>query len=159
MKIVSHVVPTITVDGQEFRDLDRDGQLSPFEDWRLPAAERAADLASRLSVEEKAGLMIIGSHYPGDSSFLPEPEEGKLLNDKDVWRDKHPITGIPFPEPVLTASASKKAIEERHQRYFIVRDNLKPQRLAEWTNAIQELAENTRFALSLIHISEPTRPY
>lgn len=155
MKIVSHVVPTITVDGQEFRDLDRDGQLSPFEDWRLPAAERAADLTSRLSVEEKAGLMIIGSHYPGDSSFLPEPEEGKLLNDKDVWRDKHPITGIPFPEPVLTASASKKAIEERHQRYFIVRDNLKPQRLAEWTNAIQELAENTRFAIPAVFASNP----
>ena len=32
MKIVSHVVPTITVDGETFRDLDRDGVLSPFED-------------------------------------------------------------------------------------------------------------------------------
>lgn len=155
MKIASHVVPTITVDGETFRDLDRDGVLSPFEDWRLTPAERAADLARRLSVEEKAGLMIIGSHYPGDSSFLPNPVEGKLLNDEDVWKDKHPITGIPFPEPVLTAAASEKAVKERHQRYFIVRDNLKPRRLAEWTNAIQELAEETRFAIPAVFASNP----
>ena len=155
MKIASHVVPTITVDGETFRDLDRDGVLSPFEDWRLTPAERAADLARRLSVEEKAGLMIIGSHYPGDSSFLPNPVEGKLLNDEDVWKAKHPITGIPFPEPVLTAAASEKAVKERHQRYFIVRDNLKPRRLAEWTNAIQELAEETRFAIPAVFASNP----
>ncbi|MCI6206428.1 MAG: glycoside hydrolase family 3 N-terminal domain-containing protein [Corynebacterium glucuronolyticum] len=155
MKIVSHVVPTLTVDGETFRDLDRDGVLSPFEDWRLTPAERAADLAKRLSVEEKAGLMIIGSHYPGDSAFLPNPVEGKLLNEEDVWKDKHPITGIPFPEPVLTAASSEKAVKERHQRYFIVRDNLQPRRLAEWTNAIQELAENTRFAIPAVFASNP----
>ena len=120
-----------------------------------PPAERAADLAKRLSVEEKAGLMIIGSHYPGDSAFLPNPVEGKHLNEEDVWKDKHPITGIPFSEPVLTAAASEKAVKERHQRYFIVRDNLQPRRLAEWTNAIQELAEETRFAIPAVFASNP----
>jgi hypothetical protein len=53
--------PTVDVDGLTFRDLDDDGQLTPYEDWRLPAAERAADLVARMTLEEKAGLMLIDS--------------------------------------------------------------------------------------------------
>lgn len=110
----------------KFRDLDGDGVLSPFEDWRLPAVERARDLVSRMTTEEKAGLMVIGLHYPGYSAFLPNPVEGQILNQEDVWRDANPITGVPFAEPVLVTSATGKAINERGQRYFVVRDNLTP---------------------------------
>ena len=49
------------VDGEQFRDLDHDGQLSPFEDWRLPPAARADDLSRRLSIEELVGLLLHGS--------------------------------------------------------------------------------------------------
>jgi beta-glucosidase len=49
-----------------FKDLDRDGKLSPYEDWRLPVEERARDLASRLSVEEMAGLMLYPVQEPTD---------------------------------------------------------------------------------------------
>ncbi|MCW2839358.1 MAG: glycoside hydrolase family 3 domain protein [Aeromicrobium sp.] len=54
-------VPIIAVDGLRFRDLDRSGDLTPYEDWRLRPARRAADLTSRLSLEEKAGLMVHGT--------------------------------------------------------------------------------------------------
>lgn len=145
----------IEQDGQTFRDLDGDGALSPFEDWRLPAAERARDLVSRMTTEEKAGLMVIGSHYPGYSAFLPNPVEGQILNQEDVWRDANPITGVPFAEPVLVTSATNKAINERGQRYFVVRDNLTPQELTEWTNAVQELAENSRLGIPAVFASNP----
>lgn len=72
----------IEQDGLTFRDLD--GALSPFEDWRLPATDRARDLVSRMTTEEKAGLMVTGSHYPGYSAFLPHPVEGQILNHEDV---------------------------------------------------------------------------
>lgn len=49
------------VDGLEFRDLDGDGVLAPFEDWRRPAAERAQDLVGRLSLAEKVGLLLHGT--------------------------------------------------------------------------------------------------
>lgn len=49
--------PLIMVDGLAFKDLDRNGELTPYEDWRLPTSERAADLASRLTTEELCGLM------------------------------------------------------------------------------------------------------
>lgn len=145
----------IEQDGLTFRDLDGDGALSPFEDWRLPAAERARDLVSRMTTEEKAGLMVIGSHYPGYSAFLPNPVAGQILNHEDVWRDANPITGVPFAEPVLVTSATETAIHERGQRYFVVRDNLTPQELAEWTNAVQELAENSRLGIPAVFASNP----
>jgi beta-glucosidase len=47
--------------GARFRDLNRDGVLEPYEDWRLPAAARAADLLSRMTLAEKAGAMMHGT--------------------------------------------------------------------------------------------------
>jgi len=41
-----------------FKDLNRNGQLDVYEDWRLDVEERIADLASQLSLEEIAGLML-----------------------------------------------------------------------------------------------------
>ena len=49
-------------DGCYFKDLAKTGELLPYEDWRLGAKERAEDLASRLSVEEIAGLMMYSPH-------------------------------------------------------------------------------------------------
>ena len=44
-----------------FKDLNRNGVLDPYEDWRLPVEKRVADLLSRMTLEEKAGLMQITS--------------------------------------------------------------------------------------------------
>ncbi|MBF4630677.1 glycoside hydrolase family 3 C-terminal domain-containing protein [Clavibacter michiganensis subsp. phaseoli] len=53
--------PIITVDGLRFRDLDKDGALTPYEDWRLSSGDRAADLVARMSPEERAGLLMHAS--------------------------------------------------------------------------------------------------
>ena len=55
-------VPLLEKDGFCFKDLARTGELLPYEDWRLPAKERAEDLAARLTPEEIAGLMLISGH-------------------------------------------------------------------------------------------------
>ena len=141
-------------DGLQFRDLDGDGKLTPYEDWRLPAGERAADLVGRMTPQEKAGLMVIGSHHPGYSGFLPNPSD-ELLNPEDVWRDANPITSQPYPEPVLVTSSTDNAINLRHQRFLICRDNLAPKELAVWTNAVQEVAENSRLGIPVSFASNP----
>ncbi len=46
----------IEKDGLYFKDLEKTGELLPYEDWRLPVEERAADLAYRLTTGESAGL-------------------------------------------------------------------------------------------------------
>ena len=83
-------VSIITVDGLAFKDLSRSGHLEPYEDWRLPAADRARDLASRLSIEEIAGLMLYSGHQPvpqtagnvyGGKSFKESGAEAWELTD------------------------------------------------------------------------------
>src|SRR5690606_18367493 len=55
----SRVTDIIEVDGYEFRDLSKDGELDAYEDWRLPVDERVADLVAQMDLDEKAGLMLI----------------------------------------------------------------------------------------------------
>ena len=55
----------LTVGTLSFKDLNRNSTLEPYEDWRLPAGTRAADLLSRMTLEEKAGLMQITSFNAG----------------------------------------------------------------------------------------------
>lgn len=61
-EIVTVCAPLIEVEGRIFKDLARTGELLPYEDWRLDASTRAADLAGRLSVEQIAGLMLYSPH-------------------------------------------------------------------------------------------------
>jgi hypothetical protein len=56
--------PLLTVDGLTFKDLNRNGKLDPFEDWRLPAEVRTADLVQRMSLEELAGVMVLPETVP-----------------------------------------------------------------------------------------------
>jgi beta-glucosidase len=54
-------VNILNLDGKQFKDLNKNGELDKYEDWRLPADERSLDLLSKMSVDEKAGFMLINS--------------------------------------------------------------------------------------------------
>ena len=73
-------VKILTVDGYAFKDLNRNDSLDAYEDWRLPAMERAADLASKLSIEEIAGLMLYSSHQAVPTDSLTADQK-KFLHD------------------------------------------------------------------------------
>ncbi len=53
-------VALIEDDGFAFKDMNRNGELDPYEDWRLDTLTRALDLASQLSGEEIAPLLTHG---------------------------------------------------------------------------------------------------
>ncbi len=53
-------VKLIQVDGYAFKDLDRDGALDVYEDWRVDYDTRAADLASQLTVDDMTPLFTHG---------------------------------------------------------------------------------------------------
>lgn len=65
-------VTIIQVDGYAFKDLDRDGMLDVYEDWRNDAETRANDLANKLTEEEMTplfthgGWMSFGATIEGD---------------------------------------------------------------------------------------------
>ena len=67
-------VKLLTVNGIAFKDLNRNGSLDPYEDRRLPADQRAKDLAGKLTVEEIAGLMLYSSHQS-----IPARADGRVF--------------------------------------------------------------------------------
>ena len=59
--VEARVKPIIKIGQLEFRDLNGNGKLDTYEDWRKPIDKRVADLVSRMTLEEKAGMMQITS--------------------------------------------------------------------------------------------------
>lgn len=55
----------IEVDGLKFKDLNGNGKLDPYEDWRLSPKERAENLVSLMTLDEKIGMMLINSRKNG----------------------------------------------------------------------------------------------
>ena len=63
-------------DGFTFRDLNKNGRLDPYEDPRRPFEERADDLLSQMTLEEKAGLMFHSIASVNPNGSLDPPAEG-----------------------------------------------------------------------------------
>jgi beta-glucosidase len=122
--------PVIEQDGLRFRDLNRDGTLSSYEDWRLAPEIRAKDLVARMTLPEKAGTMMHGS-IPGIGNVVGFSNDGY---------------DIPLFSP---------DISERHVSSFITRLAVGPRRMAEENNKIQEIAERTRLGVPLTISTDP----
>jgi len=121
--------PIIAVDGLSFRDLETDGRLAPFEDWRLSPERRAADLASRMTAAEKVGTLM-HSTLPGRGGEL-----GRA--------------------PSYDFEALDVLVNEKHVTSFITRLTLPPAELAEQNNAVQAAAEETRLGIPVTISSDP----
>src|ERR1700683_3886251 len=78
-KLASHHAPILTQFGLQFRDLNRNGQIDGYEDWRLPVDLRVADLVSKMTLEEKVGLMLhpsVEGFIGQDGAVLDRPANG-----------------------------------------------------------------------------------
>lgn len=126
----SHSVPIILRAGLRFRDLDRDGKLSAYEDWRLPPQRRAADLASKMTLLEKAGTMMHGS-LPGIGNVVGFSSEGYDF----------PLLGGVITDQKVTS--------------FITRLAVAPRRMADQNNRVQDLAEGTRLGVPITISTDP----
>lgn len=146
IRLSSRRKPLIEVDGLQFRDLDGDGKLTPFEDWRLSPAERAADLVARMSPDEKLGLMVISSRPMGISQHNKDFTSHDGVLDEQylpIKLDPHTSAGIPF-------EGTTQMIQELHMRHFIMREEPTGSRIATWINAMNEVAEETRWGIPVI---------
>lgn len=115
----------IEVDGFGFKDFEGDGKLAPYADWRLPAEQRAEDLAGRLSVEQIAGLMCFSGHQT-------KLEDDQLLNDeRKAFLDAH-------VRAVLNAMSSYPAFKQ-----------------AQFTNAMQAYVEASDNKIPINFSSDP----
>jgi beta-glucosidase len=152
-------VKTLKKSGLEFKDLNKNGKLDKYEDWRLPTEVRVNDLISQMSIEEKIGFMLISTtRLAGDFSFqqgAPKAEINSGFNEEDLIQANNMFSRKPLPFPLLTASGTTKGVNERHLRHFILRANTSAKIMAEWANNLQALCENSRLGIPAIIASNP----
>ena len=122
-------VPLLTVHGLRFRDLNRDGTLQPFEDWRRSSSARAADLVNRMTVEEKAGTAVHGTA---------------------------PIAGGPMSSgPAYDSVAATAVVVGRSVTSLITRMSIAPAEFANANNQLQRIAERGRFSIPITISTDP----
>jgi len=80
--IGARVKPVLTVGGLRFKDLNGNGRLDAYEDWRLGADERVADLIAQMTLDEKAGMMLIDSLSPAFGGAVAAPAEDYIRTQK-----------------------------------------------------------------------------
>lgn len=131
MQLDTRDVPLIRVGSERFRDLNRNGTLDPYEDWRLTPEARARDLVGRMTLEEKAGAMMHGTAPVEGGSFGAPPGAGYDI------------------------AAAGKLILESHITAFITRLSLPGARFAEESNRLQRIAERGRLGEPLLISSDP----
>ncbi|WP_419872563.1 glycoside hydrolase family 3 N-terminal domain-containing protein [Candidatus Pristimantibacillus sp. PTI5] len=61
-EITARAKNVLLINDKRYKDSNDNGKLDPYENWELTTAERVADLLTRMSVAEKAGLMQITSN-------------------------------------------------------------------------------------------------
>ncbi|MFX0556590.1 glycoside hydrolase family 3 N-terminal domain-containing protein [Maribacter sp. CXY002] len=149
----------LTMEGLQFKDLNRNGLLDDYEDWRLTDEERSNDLVSKMTLEQKAGFMLISTtRLENDWSFDTPQSEGPItsgFNETDMVRSVNMFTRKPLDYPMIFAAGTTKAVTQFHERHFILRANTTPRILAEWSNNLQALCESDGLGIPAIIASNP----
>ena len=137
--------PLLTVDKYAFKDLNRNGALDPYEDWRLPAEDRAKDLAAQLSIEEIAGLMLYSGHQavPGSAyGFGGATYGGKSFAESGA-------------DPSDLTDQQIKFLTEDNLRAVLVTTLESPEIAAKWSNKVQALVESLGHGVPANNSSDP----
>ncbi|HOQ64016.1 MAG TPA: hypothetical protein PKZ39_08625, partial [Clostridia bacterium] len=58
LSYIDGVTPILEVDGLKFKDMNKNGELDVYEDWRLETDARVADLISQMTPQEEVGLLF-----------------------------------------------------------------------------------------------------
>lgn len=149
----------LQADGYQFKDLNKNGQLDAYEDWRLSDEARARDLRARMSLEQKAGFMLISStRLENDWSFeAPRTREpvGSGFNEQDLLMEINMFTKKPLAEPNLSAAGTTKDVTVFHKRHFILRAKPSARIIATWANKLQALCESDGLGIPAIVSSNP----
>lgn len=153
-------VAIITAGGLRFKDLNRNGRLDAYEDWRLTSEQRSKDLLARMSMEEKIGFMLISSAgLKNETSFNGGAGNGNLItsdfNEEDRVSTVNVFTRKPLPYPIMNIAGTTKGVTQFHLRHFILRANTTARIMAEWANKLQTLCESDGLGIPAIIASNP----
>jgi beta-glucosidase len=124
--------PVLQQDSVRFRDLNRNGVLDAYEDRRLSPEQRARDLVARMTLEEKAGVMMHGTA-----------------------RSTGP-TGFAGMGGAYDTAAIRALVDSVKVNSMITRlGGSDPATLAAQNNALQAVAERTRLGIPVTISTDP----
>lgn len=141
LKALGDEAPTITINGNTFRDLNKNGVLDVYEDTRAAIEDRVDDLVSQMTVEEKAGSMFItmigfrGNGEPIDEIFIP----GNMFD----------IMGM------MMLPMGSDMVANRKMNSFNIISSQDADIMARFNNNIQKWGEKSRLGIPITIASDP----
>lgn len=131
-ELVARVKDIIEADGYQFKDLNDNGELDPYEDWRLTPEERADNLLSMMDASQKAAQMV---HLT-------------LVTKKDSWFTKDNVGFALVYESVFDVEEADEEDEEEEEDAVQVTGSA--MNAAVKTNEIQELSESSALGIPVL---------
>ncbi len=138
-------ITILSVDGLKFKDLNKNGKLDAYEDWRLPVDVRAKDLASKMNVEQIAGLMLYSAHQAVPSNprgFGAGTYNGRPLDSSGL-------------QPYDISDQQKKFLKDDNLRHVLVTRVMSPEVAAKWNNNVQAFVEGLGWGIPANNSSDP----
>ena len=126
-------------DGLPFRDLNKNGEIDTYEDWRQPVEARVADLLTQMTLGEKAGMLMIDQLNADVGGQVPELA-GRLVHEEQMRRF------------ILRNTVTNSPQESGHPFFGA---QVTPYEMAQFTNAVQEMCEATRLGIPALFKSNP----
>lgn len=138
-------IKLLTVDNLTFKDLNRNGALDKYEDWRLSYEERAQDLVKQLSIEEIAGLMLYSPHQSVPAAakgFGSSTYQGKPFDQSGA-------------SPADLSDGQKKFLTEDNLRHILITKVESPAIAAQWNNNVQAWIEGIGHGIPANNSTDP----
>jgi beta-glucosidase len=135
--LVARTKPILETDSLRFKDLNANGRLDPYEDWRLSAEHRADDLVRQMTLAEKAGMLLIATNNPACDGGLT-PEGKGLIEQEQMTRFILRSRVVAHPSDCSQKLEGFAARQGYGQT---------PEQMARYTNAIQQLREASRLGI------------
>lgn len=138
-------VKILAINGLSFKDLNKNGKLDKYEDWRLSADERAKDLAGKMTVEQIAGLMLYSAHQaiPANAKgFGAGAYNGKPIDESGM-------------QAYDISDQQKAFLKEDNLRHILVTRVKSPEVAARWNNNVQAFVEGLGLGIPANNSSDP----
>lgn len=129
----------IEVDGLKFKDLNGNGQLDVYEDWRQDIDARVNDLLSQMTIDEEIGLLWHASTGGTFTSMYPYTEDW-LYSNEPTYTDQDGNCYVPMYHSIISDNVTT----------YLHNVNGTPDTLIYENNAFQEIAESARLGVPVV---------
>ena len=139
----------LTVDGLQFKDLNGNGELDVYEDWRADVEDRVKDLYDQMTLAERAGLFY-HVNTCGNPAGVDFADSGNMFGlEADYGTPETPADG-PQANPAFATKSMWYYLNELNITTHLDNTNGTPAQQIVYHNAMQALAECTRLGVPVV---------